>query len=588
MVRKRAEIDKQYRWDLEKMFSSREDWEQEFQAVQDELENFDGYRGKVTENPETLREVLELREDVSRRTANVAAYARMKRDQDTRDQDNQAIASRAQSLRSQVSAETSFIESEIQHEDSERLEELIEAEELQGFRHELEDLLRMKPYALSEELENVIADLGDVFSGPSEVYSMFTDADLTFPGVNRDGEEIEITQNNFTTLLKDSDREFRREVYEKFYDRFSDFRNTVATTMQKKVKTDTKLARIRGYDSSLEAALTPSNIPVELYDNLIAAVNDGIPTLKRHAELKETTLGVDQLKMWDVYMPATREEQPGIEYDEAKNTVLEALAPLGEDYVSRAREGLDSRWVDVYENRGKRSGAYSGGSYDSPPYILMNYQDDVNSMYTLAHELGHSMHSFYTTENQPYRYSDYDIFIAEIASTVNEQLLTQHLLENGDEKLKAFALDHQLENFRSTLFRQTMFAEFERTVHAKVEDGQPLTPDLLDSEYRELKQKYYGADMMDDRIAREWMRIPHFYYNFYVFQYATGISAASRIKELILDGKSEEYLEFLKKGGSDYPLELLETLGIDMVSGEPVRTAINGYDKYLERAESIE
>ncbi|MFB6208402.1 MAG: oligoendopeptidase F [Candidatus Nanohaloarchaea archaeon] len=588
MVKNRDEIAAEYRWDLEKMFSSRDEWEQEFQDVQQELEKFERFRGKVTESPETLREVLELREDVSRRTSNVAAYARMRRDQDTRNQDAQAIASRAKSLRSKVSAETSFVKSEIQQEDSERLEELVESEELQEFRHNLENLLRLKPYALSKELENTLADLGEVLGTASDVYGMFTDADLTFPKLDRDGEQVELTQSNFTKFLKDPDREFRREVYEKFYDRFSEFRNTVATTLDKNVRTDTKLARIRGYDSSLEAALTPSNIPVKLYDNLIDAVNDDIPTLRRHAELKEKTLGVDQLKMWDVYMPTAREEQPGIEYEEAKNTVLEALAPLGDEYVSRAREGLDSRWVDVYENRGKRSGAYSGGSYDSPPYILMNYQDDVTSMYTLAHELGHSMHSFYTTENQPYRYSDYDIFIAEIASTVNEQLLTQHLLEHGDEKLKAFALDHQLENFRNTLFRQTMFAEFEKVVHAKVEDGQPLTPDVLDSEYRELKQKYYGEDVMDDRIAREWMRIPHFYYNFYVFQYATGISAASRIKELILDGKSEEYLDFLKRGGSDYPLELLGTLGIDMASGEPVRAAINEYDKYLDRAESIE
>ncbi|MFB6242069.1 MAG: oligoendopeptidase F [Candidatus Nanosalina sp.] len=587
--RKREEVAEEYRWDLEKIYTGKEGWEEEFEETGEKIERCEDYDGRVTESPETLKEVLELYEEVMRKTGKLTVYARMKRDQDTRDQDAQALNSRAQNLSSRASSATSFIRTEIQQTDRETLEEYMETDELSRYRHYLEDVLRLKPHTRSKEVENVLAELGEVLGGPGEVYNTFTNADLEFPEVERDGETVRITQSNFTNLLKDEDRDFRKTVHEKFYDRLSEFKNTIGTTLEKQVRTNIKTARIRNYDSAREASLKPANIPVSVYDNLLEVVNENTDVLRRHVELKKEALGNDGMKSWDVYMPAVEGEQPEIGFDEAKRHVLNAVQPLGDEYVSQMERGLESRWIDVYETHGKRSGAYSGGAYDTEPYILMNYHRDISSMYTLAHELGHSMHSYFTRKNQPYIYSDYEIFVAETASTVNEQLLTHHLLnEVEDERLKRFALDHQLENFRTTLFRQAMFAEFEKEIHEKAEAGQPLTPDAVDEVYRGLKERFYGEEFMDDRISREWMRIPHFYWTFYVYQYSTGISAAAALKQKILSGEAENYLEFLKAGSSDYPLQLFHQLGIDMSSKSPVEDAIEEYARDLERLESLQ
>ena len=592
-VPERAEIPEEYIWDLESIYTTDEDWEDAYEAVEEHIEELRTYEGQATEDGETLHEVLELRETLMREVSQVSAYARMRRDEDTRDQQYQALTARAQSLASDASSAASFIEPELQQLSREELGALVDEEPaLEVYEHYFDDVLRMKPHTRSAEVESLLAELGEVTGASGEIYNMLANADLEFPTVERpDGEAVEITQANFTKLQKNPDREFRRQVYEGFYDTWADVRNTVGSSFKNSIKADVKLARARNYDTAREAALDGPNIPVEVYDNLVDTVRENLDILHRHAELKRDALGVDELRMWDLYMPIARNESPDLEYDDAAEHVVEALAPLGEEYQSRVAEGLDSRWVDVYENAGKQSGAYSGGTYDTQPFILMNYQDDIPSMYTLAHELGHSLHSQLTSEQQPYVYSGYEIFVAEVASTVNEALLTHHLLETvEDEEFRLHVLNEYLERFRSTLYRQTMFADFEHRAHEIAEEGGALTPDRLDELYGDLKREFYEPAADDDRIAREWMRIPHFYRAYYVYQYATGISAAVSLSQDILEEgepAAERYREFLRSGSRAYPLELLEIAGVDMRVPEPIEDALSVYDDYLKEMRSL-
>ncbi|WP_010612589.1 oligoendopeptidase F [Halococcus hamelinensis] len=586
-VPERSEIDTEYTWDLESLYATDEDWEEAYADVEDSLADLEAYEGRVTEDGETLLATLETREEVFRKLANVASYARMRRDEDTRDQEYQALTARSQSLAADASSAASFIEPALQDCDREELDAMAEdVPELAEYDHYFDDVLRMKPHTRSAEVESLLADLGEVTGAASEVYDMLTNADMEFPTVeDPDGEAVEISLSNFTTLQKNPDREFRREVHEQFYDEWETVRNSVGTAHRNSVKADVKLANARHYDTAREAALDGANIPTEVYDTLVDTVHDNLDVLHRHADLKRESLGVDELRMWDLYMPMVDSESPEVTYEEAKDHVVEALAPLGEEYQGRVVEGLDSRWVDVYENKGKSSGAYSGGTYDSQPYILMNYQDEIGSMYTLAHELGHSMHSELASEAQPYVYGSYEIFVAEVASTVNEALLTHHLLDTvEDENFRRHVLNEYLERFRSTLARQTMFAEFELKTHELSEAGEALTPDRLDSIYGELKEEFYEPAVVDDRIAREWMRIPHFYRAFYVYQYATGISAAVALAEGIREegeDAAEPYREFLASGSHDYPIELLRGAGVDMTTADPIEAAFSAYDEAL-------
>ena len=592
-VSERSDLDERYKWDLQSLFETDEEWQTAYETVESALDDLREFEGKTTEDAETLLALLERYEEVMREVANVSAYARMRRDEDTRDGERQAMATRAQSLASEASSATSFIEPELQELDDEDIEKLIEAEpELQAYNHFFDDILRMKPHTRSAEIENLLAELGEITGAAGEVYNMLANADMEFPAVEKpDGEATEITLNNFTTLQEHPNREFRQDVYEKFYDEWATVRNSVGTAYRNSVKKDEKLARARHYETAREAALDGPNIPTEVYDNLVGTVRDNLDKLHRHAELKREAAGGDELRMWDLYIPLVEGESPEVTYEEACEYVTDAVAPLGEEYQSRLAEGLESRWVDVYETPGKQSGAYSGGTYDSQPYILMNYQDDVSSMYTLAHELGHSMHSELASESQPYVYADYTIFIAEIASTVNETLLTHHLLDTvEDERLRRHILNQYLERFRSTLYRQTMFAEFEQRTHELSEAGEPLTADRLDDLYGELKGEYYEPAVVDDRIAREWMRIPHFYRAFYVFQYSTGISAAVALVEAIREEgepAAERYREFLRSGSHGYPLELLDEAGVDMTESEPIEQALDVYDHYLDEYENL-
>ena len=592
-VSEREDIEEEYKWELGSLFASDDDWEQAYEEAQSRLDELRAFEGRATADAGTLLELFEVHESVMRAVDNVSAYARMRRDEDTRDDEAQAMATRSQSLSSAAGSAASFIEPELQELDRDELEAMMDAEPaLREYEHYIDDVLRMKPHTRSPEIESLLAELGEVTNAPGEVYQMLTNADMEFPTVEGpDGGERPITLSNFTTLQKHPDRAFRQRTYEAFYDEWDTVSNAVGTSFRKNVTKDEKLAAARNFDTAREASLAGPNIPVDVYDTLVDTVRENLDNLHRHAELKREARGLDELRMWDIYTPMVEGESPDLPYEQAREYVIEAVEPLGEAYQSRMAEGLDSRWVDVYETEGKRSGAYSSGTYDSQPYILMNYQDDVSSMFTLAHELGHSMHSELASDAQPYVYADYTIFIAEIASTVNETLLTHHLLDTvEDEQLRRHILNEYLERFRSTLFRQTMFAEFEQRAHELSAEGEALTGDRLDALYRDLKGDYYEPAVLDDRIAREWMRIPHFYYSFYVYQYSTGIAAAVALVEAIReegDSAARRYREFLQRGSHGYPLELLGDAGVDMTDSQPIEQATDVYDQYLDEFEQL-
>ena len=587
MVRERKEIDNQYKWDLENLFSSDEEWEESFQSTSDRIDDLKEFEGRLTDSASNLKQYLELRNQIKKSIEEIRSYARKKYDEDTRRDKYQGMKSRAETLSSKFSSATSFFTPEIQDAGKEKIIRLIDQEEeLSRYRHYFDDLLRYKPHTRSQEVEHVLASLGDVLDAPDSAYESLMNADMSFPKVERpDGEEVEITQGNFTKLLKEENREFRKKIYRKFYDQITSFENTISANFEKNIKRNVKMAQIKSFDSARKASIFRSKIPVDVYDSLVETVESNLDALHDHLELKKEVLGQEELGPEDVYMPVASSSSPEIEYDRAKEMVLEAIKPLGEEYHDKAEQGLNNGWVDVYENKGKRSGAYSSSTYRSSPYILMNYQNDVSSMYTLAHELGHSMHSHFSSENQPFVYYGYSIFAAEVASTVNEALLTRHLLESDvSDRLKRHALSHHLENFRNTLYRQTMFAHFEQKTHGMVENGEALTSNLLDREYSGLKQRYHKPVNLDERIEKEWMRIPHFYYNFYVYQYATGISAAETLVKKILDHGPKDYIEFLSKGSAEYPVDALKDAGADMTSEEPVETAIETYRKQIKEA----
>jgi oligoendopeptidase F len=589
----RSEIEEEYKWDLESLYVTDEDWEQAFEDAQELVEKLAAYDGEATDDAETLLATLSTYEELMRTVANVASYARMRKDEDTTRDQYQALTARSQSLSSEASSAASFLEPAVQDLEWDDIDAMIDAEpDLAEYEHYFNDVLRTKEHTRSPEVENLLAELSEVTGASGEVYNMLANADMTFPGVeDPEGDEQPITLNNFTTLQKKPDRDFRQRVYETFYDEWETVRNAVGAAYKNSVKTDVKMAQARNYDTAREAALDGPNVPVEVYDTLVDTVRDNLGALHRHADLKRDAIGAEDLEMWDLYVPLVQEESPDLEYEQACQYVVDAVAPLGEEYQSRVAEGLESRWVDVYETANKQSGAYSGGTYDSQPFILMNYQNDVESMYTLAHELGHSLHSEYTSESQPYVYSGYEIFVAEVASTVNETLLTHHLLDVvEDTTLRRHILNEYLERFRSTLFRQTMFAEFEHRAHEMSEAGEPLTPDRLDDLYHGLKSDYYEPANVDDRIAREWMRIPHFYRAFYVYQYATGISAAVALVDGILDEgepAANDYIDFLRSGSREYPLELLRGAGVDMSTSGPVEAAIDTYGQYLDEFDQL-
>jgi oligoendopeptidase F len=591
----RSELPTESTWELESIFATDAAWEAAFARVSAMLPRLAAYQGRLGESAATLLEAYRLRDEAGLVLGHVAVYAHHRQDEDTANSTYQALADRAISLAAEFGATTSFFVPEILAIPEERLNGYLASEPgLATYRHLLDDILRERPHVLSAEMEALLAQTIEMAEGPQKTFGMLNNADLKLPRVHDEqGQEVELTQGNYVSrFLENRNRDVRREAFEAMLGTFQGVRNTLAATLSTQVKSHIFYSRARHYATAREAALSAHNIPVSVYDALVESVHSNVPALQRYLALRKRALGISDLHMYDLYVPIVPEVEFKVSYDEAQETVAQALAPLGEEYVRGLREGFTGRWIDVLENRGKRSGAYSGGAYGTRPFVLLNYQPSMDGMFTLAHEMGHSMHSYFTRATQPYHYGDYTIFVAEVASTLNEALLTYHLLQTTqDRALRLYVLNHYLESFRTTLYRQTLFAEFERDIHARSEAGEALTADGLSALYKQINDRYYGPTVdVDELISIEWARIPHFYYNFYVYQYATGISASAALAaRIISEGQPavERYLRFLRSGSSDYSINLLREAGVDMSTPAPVQQALDTFARYVAEMETL-
>lgn len=590
----RSEIQKEDQWDLESMFANLDEWNLDYNKAKEMGENFESYKGKVVESSENLLNTLVDQGELIRKTSHLYSYARMRLDEDTRKASSQELADRAMGLFVEVQDKISFVTPEILSLDEEKLESFIQEEpKLELYRKYLANIVRQREHVLSPREESILAQMGEVANAPEKIFSMLNNADLRFPEIeNEDGETVEITHGNFIPLLESSNRKVRRSAYEALYDTYNSFKNTFAASLNGELKKNIFNANLRSYGSSRAASLDENNVDLSVYDNLISSVHDNLDSMHKYMEIRKRALGVDELRMYDIYTPIVKDADMKIPFDQGVETIKRALEPLGKEYMDVVEEGFSSRWIDIYENKGKRSGAYSGGSYDSKPFILLNYHDTLDNMFTTAHELGHSIHSYFTRKHQPFVYGNYSIFVAEVASTANEALLMDYMLKNTEDKTeRLYLLNHYLESFRGTVFRQTMFAEFEMKINQHLESGGSLTAEYLSETYRALNELYYGSDVvMDDHIAVEWARIPHFYYNYYVFQYATGYSAAVALSQGILEEGEpavKRYIDFLKSGSSDYPINVLKTAGVDMTTKGPVDGAMKLFRELVEEMDKL-
>lgn len=593
-VLERKDIPKEYTWDIESIFENIDAWEKEFNYVSQKSQDFLKHKGVFTKSPESLLEALKDLEILFRKVHNLYSYSSMNLDQDTRIPDSQSLFARASNLYVEVDSNTSFFEPELLSLDEDTIRKYVEEKpELKLYEHYFENILRKKAHVLSAREEAILAQGGEVGAAPEKIFSMLNNADIKFPSIeDEDGNDIEITKGNFIPLMESKNREIRKKAFKEFYKVYDSLKNTFAATLDGDLKKNIFNARIRNYKNSREASLDRNNIPLSVYDNLIKAVHENLDAMYKYMDIRKRALGLDELHMYDIYTPMVKDVDFDIPYEKALDLIKKGLEPLGQEYMEIVDEGFNSRWIDVYENKGKRSGAYSGGSYDSKPYILLNYHPTLDNVFTIAHEMGHSIHSYLTRKNQPFIYGNYSIFVAEVASTVNEALLLTHMLKNvKDKNEKIYLLNHYLESFRGTVFRQTMFAEFEMIINEHLENGGAITADYLSETYKDLNRKYYGPNVViDDEIAIEWARIPHFYYNFYVFQYATGFSAAVALSKKILeegDQAVESYLGFLKSGSSDYPINVLKRAGVDMTSEEPVRNAMLLFNELVDELDKL-
>lgn len=590
----RSDIPDQYKWNLEAMFPDESEWEDNFSLVSQMAEKFERFSGKLASGPDTLLEALADKDKIWMILEKLYVYSRMRKDEDNRADKYQTMNDRCSSLVAKVAAIMSFFTPELLAMPESRLQEYLEKEPgLQVYRFAIESALREKEHILTHMEENIIAQYSEITGATNNVFSMLNNADIRFDEIlDENGEMVELTHGKFIGFMESKNRDVRKSAFQAMYSAYKKQINTIATLYNYNTKTDVVQARIRKYPSSLEAALSGDNISPMVYHNLVDTVNNNLENLYRYMNLRKKILGVDELHMYDVYVPLFDIPEKELSYEESLELMKKGMSRLGEDYLSRVNKGIQDRWIDVYENEGKTSGAYSFGSYDSMPYILMNYNNKFKDVFTLTHEMGHSMHSDYTREAQPFIYGGHSIFTAEVASTVNESLLVKHLLETEtDSETKKYLLNLYIEEFRSTLFRQTMFAEFELMTHTAVENGEALTSDWLNTEYLKLVKKYFGPDVvLDDEIKYEWARIPHFYNAFYVYKYATGFSAAAAISEKIIEeGESarDAYIEFLKSGESDYPIELLKIAGVDMSSPDPIIEAMEIFEKLVDQLEEL-
>lgn len=591
---KREEIAVDDTWRLEDIFPTDEAWEQEYKEVEALVPHASEYQGTLGNSAESLSKVLQFQDEVSSRLGKLYTYAHMRYDQDTTNSHYQGLDGKAKTLYTKTASAFSFVIPEILSIDEAKLEQFLnENDDLKLYRKQLEEINQQRPHVLSAEQEELLAQASEVFAASSSTFGMLNNADLEFPSIkDEEGNEVQVTHGRYTRFLESEDRRVRQDAFAAVYDTYGKFRNTFSSTLSGQVKKDNFNAKVRNYESARHAALSNNSIPESVYENLVSTINKNLPLLHRYVKLRKKVLGVDELHMYDLYTPLVKDVKMKVTYEEAKELLLKGLAPLGEEYIEVLKEGFENRWVDVHENKGKRSGAYSSGTYGTNPYVLMNWQDNVNNLYTLAHEFGHSVHSYYTRKNQPYPYGNYSIFVAEVASTCNEAILNDYLLKTiDDEKKRLYLLNHYLEGFRATVFRQTMFAEFEHEIHQTAQKGETLTADLFTKIYYDLNKKYFGDDIVvDEEIGLEWARIPHFYYNYYVYQYATGFSAATALsKQILEEGQPavDRYIEFLKAGSSDYPIEVLKKAGVDMTSSKPIEQACQVFEQLINEMENL-
>jgi oligoendopeptidase F len=590
----RDEIPEPDKWDLSHLFASTDKWTEDFAWIQSNYPRLTNWKGRVGQSAANLAEVLEFEKALDLKIERVAHYASLQLAEDSANPAYLARMGQLQNLLTQIGEATAFLVPEIQAIDDERWSEFIGDPVLAAWRVRLHKIRRMRPHILSEKEERLLALGAAALDGYDDAFSQLTDVDMKF-GVLLDehGQERPLSQSSFSSFLVKRDHDLRKRAFHQFYAEFQDHQYTLATALAYSVKADVFRARARNYPSALEASLFPDDVPVAVYDGLIAAVRKNVAPLFRYYDLRRRVLGLKELHPYDTYVPLVAEIETDISFDEAIEKVVAALQPLGQEYVESLGDGLRGRWCDRYESKGKRSGAFSSGSYGAPPYILMNYKRDVFAdVYTLAHEAGHSMHSWYSQRHQRFQDADYPIFLAEVASTFNEELLTHYLLEQTqDPKMRAYIINRQIDDIRGTLFRQTMFAEFEKVIHAIEERGDALTLDVFKSEYRQLLESYFGPGVvLDPELNLECLRIPHFYSAFYVYKYATGVSAAIALAERVLSGSAkavEAYLGFLKSGGSKFPLETLRTAGVDMTSSAPVESTLRLFEKRLGELEQL-
>lgn len=591
----REEVPEQLTWDLTTIFESDEAWEAELKEVEQLSKKASDYKGKVADSAESLYNTLQFSDALYERLSKLYVYSHLKHDQDTTNSKYQDLDGRIRSVLTNAGAAWSFITPEILALDEATLNSYVESyEPLSLYEQSLKELNLGRPHILSAEKEELLAQFSEVTSTAGKTFSALNNADLEFPKIiGEDGEEVQITHGNYITMLESDNREVREAAFKAVYKTYGQYKNTFATTLAGNVKAHNANAKVRNYNSARHAALSNNFIPEKVYDQLVSTIHDYLPALHRYVELRKKVLGVDELHMYDLFTPLVKEVKMEVTYDEAKKTMVESFAPLGKEYQEIVQKGLESRWVDVLENKGKRSGAYSSGTFGTNPYVLMNWQNNVNNLYTLAHEFGHSMHSYYSRANQPYPYADYSIFVAEVASTCNEELLFDHLMKTlDDDKQKIYLLNQWLDGFRGTVFRQTMFAEFEHMIHELDAKGESITSEKLTTIYYDLNKQYFGDAMtVDEEIGLEWARIPHFYYNYYVYQYATGQSAATALsKQILEEGEPavERYINnFLKAGCSDFPIEVLKAAGVDMESPEPIALACKVFEEKLEELEKL-
>lgn len=600
-LKMREQIDKKDTWDLKELCPSDEVWEEEYKRLEAQCENIKNWKGKVFESSASLNEFLNLYVESGISLGKVYVYAHQKYHEDTANSVYQGLSERATMLLMKYQSATSFFEPEVLAMPEEEFENIYKEasknmshKDMAGFERFFEEIIRKKEHRLSAEMEKLLANAREVLDSPATIFSMFNNADIEFPTIkDENGEAVTITHGRYSALLKNKDRRVRKDAFQGLYSKYLEFKNTLASTYGANVKKDVFYANARNYASSLAMALDESSIPLDVYSNLIDVVRENLPLLHRYMDIRKKALQLDELHMYDVYVPMVEETNDTISFEQAKEMVLEGLKPLGEEYAKLLKEGFSNGWIDAYENKGKRSGAYSWGSYGAHPYVLLNHQDDLNSVFTLAHEMGHAIHSYYSNKTQPYICAGYEIFVAEVASTCNEALLIHDLLEKTEDKEKrAYLINYHLEQFRTTLFRQTMFAEFEWRAHQMAERGEALTEQNLSSMYHQLNVDYFGGHtVIDPEIDLEWARIPHFYNSYYVYQYATGYSAAIALSNKILkEGASavKDYVEqFLCGGGSKDPIDLLKGAGVDMSKKESIQSALDVFKELLDQMEEL-